>query len=113
MSFDQPARRYFRDILDAIELVGRFTAGLDFDSFCENPLVIAGVERKLHIIGEAAIRLGGEAERTCPDQPWKDIRGIGNHLRHTYDRVSLEMIWSSATRDLPSLKDCVTRALSQ
>jgi uncharacterized protein with HEPN domain len=24
-----------------------------------------------------------------PGQPWNDIRGMGNRLRHAYDRLSL------------------------
>ena len=66
-----PDRRYLGDILDAIELIAQFTSGLDFESFRENPMAIAAVERKLQIISEAAIRLGERAERLCPDQPWR------------------------------------------
>jgi len=38
-----------------------------------------------------------------PNQPWADIRGMGNRLRHAYDRISLEVIWNSIQEDLPSL----------
>jgi uncharacterized protein with HEPN domain len=40
-------------------------------------MVVAAVERKLMILSEAAIRLGEDAERYCPGQPWRDIRGTG------------------------------------
>jgi uncharacterized protein with HEPN domain len=71
-------------------MIEEFTAGMDFEAFRANLMVIAAVERKFQIISEAAIRLGNEAERYCPGMPWRDIRGIGNHLRHAYERIDLE-----------------------
>ena len=109
MSFKTPPERLFGDIADAIAMIEQFTADMDFEAFRSNPMAVAAVERKLQIISEAAIRLGSEAERWCPDQPWRDIRGIGDHLRHAYERIDLETIWSAVTDDLPPLKAAVLR----
>ena len=75
-------------------------------------MVVEAVERKLLIVREAAIRLGAEAELLCPDQPWRDIRCIGNHLRHSYERVDLETIWNAVADDLPPLKAGVHSAIA-
>ena len=85
---------------------------MDFEAFRANPMAVAAVERKLQIISEAAIRLGDEAERRIPDQPWRDIRGIGNHLRHAYERIDLDTLWAAVTDDLPPLKAAVIRELA-
>lgn len=53
-------------MLDAIQMIGQFTSGMDFEAFRSDPMVIAAVERKLQIISEAAIRLADDAERLCP-----------------------------------------------
>lgn len=45
--------------------------------------------------------------------PWKDIRGIGNHLRHGYDRIDLERLWTTIAEDLPLLGQAVSEALRQ
>lgn len=37
-----------------------FTAGMDLDTFRQDPRTIAAVERKLPVISEAAVRLGKE-----------------------------------------------------
>jgi uncharacterized protein with HEPN domain len=66
-------------------MIDQFTSGMDFEAFRSNLMAVAAVERKLQIISEAAVRLAEEAERRCPDVPWRDIRGIGNHLRHAYE----------------------------
>jgi uncharacterized protein with HEPN domain len=111
LSFSPSPEIWFKDIRDAIIMIEEFTSGADFEDFRSNPMAVAAVERKLQVISEAAIRLGGEAERRCPDQPWRDIRGIGNQLRHAYDRIDLETVWRSVTDDLPSLKAAVHHAL--
>jgi len=85
---------------------------MEFDGFREDPKTIAAVERKLQVISEAAVRLGEQAEALCPGLPWRDIRGIGNWLRHQYDRVDVEMVWNTVTVDLPPLKAAIARALS-
>lgn len=90
-----------------------FTAGLDFDGFRQDPKTVAAVERKLQIISEAATRMGAEAETRCPGLPWRNIRGMGNWLRHQYERVELSVIWQTLQTDLPPLKAAVLRALNQ
>ena len=100
------------DILDAIVAIEQFTQDMDLDSFRQDPKTIAAVERKLQVISETAVRPGERAEALCPGLPWRDIRGIGNWLRHQYDRVDMETIWNTLTRDLPPLKAAVNRALN-
>jgi uncharacterized protein with HEPN domain len=112
LSFRPAPQRWFGDIVDAIAMIEQFTSGMDFESFRSNPMVVAAVERKLQIISEAAIRLGDEAERRCPDMPWRDVRGIGNQLRHAYERIDLNTIWRAVTDDLPPLKAAVQRAVT-
>jgi len=102
-----------RDIADAIEMIESFVAESDFDQFHTDPKTVAAVEHKLLQISEAAIRLGEEAERRCPGLPWRDIRGMGNWLRHQYDRVELPVLWKTIQDDLPPLKAAVLRALAR
>jgi len=111
LSFKPPPQRLFSDILEAIDLIEQFTAGMDFEGFRSNPMAVAAVERKIQIISEAAVRLGDEAERRCPEQPWRDIRGIGNQLRHAYERIDLNTIWNAVTDDLLPLRSAILRAL--
>lgn len=64
-------------------------------------------ERCLSRISEAALKLGLLAEELAPNQPWADIRGLGNWLRHDYPIVIKDTIWKTVTQDLAALrKDC-------
>lgn len=94
-------------------MIERFTAGMDFQAFREDAKAVAAVERKLLVISEAAIRTGDVAAVLCPDQPWHKIRGLGNWIRHQYERIDLDSIWGTVQHDLPVLKAAVERALSK
>ena len=111
MPFKNPSAP-FRDIVASIEKIERFVAGIDLVAFTEDEKTISAVEWELQKISEAAVRLGKEAEQLCPGPPWADIRGMGNWLRHQYDRVELETIWTTVERDLANLKSAVQLTLT-
>lgn len=112
MSFNDPAT-LFKTILDNIDRIGRFTAGVGYAAFVNNEEKIFAVRAAFIELSEAAIRLGPAADTLCAGMPWNDIRGIGNHLRHGYDRIDLERLWNTMTEDLPRLRQAATAALQQ
>ena len=86
---------------------------MDRDAFQSDGKTRDAVERCLERICEAAFRLGDQAAVLMPSQPWADIRGMGNRLRHADDRVSLAIIWHAIRDELPALRDDVRRALER
>ena len=112
MPFSDP---YYRlaDIYESTAAVESFVEGMTFAEFCAEEKTVAAVERKLSVISEAAVRLGEEGPRLCPDISWRDVRGIGNWLRHQYDRVDRETIWTTVERDLPAMKSFVFQVLER
>ena len=65
----------------------------------------------MQIITEAVIRLEMESAHAYPEIDWKAYRGMGNFLRHSYHRVSDEIIWNTVKDDLPVLRLIVEKAL--
>jgi len=92
-------------------MIAEFVRGMELEAFREDLKTVAAVERKLLLISEAAVRLGEDGERLCPGVPWRNIRGIGNWLRHRYDRVDVETVWNTVVDDPPPLRSGVLRAL--
>jgi uncharacterized protein with HEPN domain len=101
------------DIIENAERIERYMAGMDRTTFASNGLMRDAVERCLERVCEAVHRLGGRAGELMPGQPWGDIRGMGNRLRHAYDRISLDVIWNAVCHDLPGLLEDARRALAQ
>ena len=101
------------DIIENAERIEQYLTGVDRAGFAGNGLLRDAVERCMERVCEAAHRLGEHAAELMPNQPWGDIRGMGNRLRHAYDRISLDVIWIAARSDLPNLAVDARRALAQ
>ena len=63
------------DILDNIERIRTYVGAMDRDALERDGRTRD--ERCLERICKAAFRLGDEAARLMPNQPWGDIRGMG------------------------------------
>ena len=99
-----PSRRLVQrleDILFNIVRIEEHTAAIvDETAFEESHLVYDAVERCLERISEAAKKLGPIGETLCPDILWRKIWGLGNVLRHEYDRVESIRLWYVVQGDL-------------
>ena len=101
------------DIVENAERVASYLTGMDRQAFEQDGRTRDAVERCLERISEAAHRLGEHAMGLMPGQPWGDIRGMGNRLRHAYDRVDLEIVWNTARDRLPALAAEAQEALAR
>ena len=59
--------------------------------------------RLLEIIGEAARQISPQFRQQYPDLPWKKMVGMRDRLIHGYFDVNLDVVWRTATQDLPVL----------
>jgi len=91
-------------IRDEIDGVAAALRGVTFESYCESYTLRRTTERALQIISEAAKSLPPELTGRFPDAPWRGIIGIGNILRHEYQRVDNRLLWDIATVRLPELR---------
>lgn len=60
-----------------------------------------------------AHRLGRQAPVICPGVDWRDIREMGNALRHDYDELLHEVLWNTIVNALPPLKAAVKTAMER
>lgn len=102
MPSSKPAERY-RDILNNIAKISLYVDGYSRERFLADEKTLDAVERCLSRISEAAVKLGDKAESAAPGIPWRDIRGLGNNLRHAYDGVDPDILWNLIQKDLEPL----------
>jgi uncharacterized protein with HEPN domain len=102
----------YRDILDNIARIKLYVEGYDKDRFMADERTCDAVERCLARISEAAVKLGSQAEMADPSIPWRNIRDLGNHLRHAYDGVDPHILWNIVHRDLDPLARACQRAIT-
>ena len=112
MPSSKSARR-FEDIVENARAIERYTEGMAEREFVADTKTRDAVERCLERISEAAAKLGEDATRLAPDQPWQQIRALGNRIRHEYDRLRVERLWEIVKNDLPSLREACQLVLER
>jgi len=71
------------------------------------------VERAVQIISEAVRALPPALTARHAEIEWTKIAGIGNVLRHEYERIDPETMWDIATVKLPQLEQVVRKMLAE
>jgi len=107
------SRLYLQHMLDSISTIGTYLNNVDEPTFQENSLLQDGVIRQIQIIGEAAKRVAPVVSSKYSDIPWRDIAGMRDKLVHDYFGVDVEMVWVTATVDLPELKKQIAQILAE
>ena len=92
------------EILEAIGGIEIHTAGKSLAEFEKDWLLRLAVQRALEIISEACRHIPDELLTQAPDVPWKQIRGIGNILRHEYHKIADDVIWLVVTENIAPLR---------
>ena len=98
MPSKNPAQR-LSDIVDNVDAIQSFTAGLDLTAFRTDRKTVYAVVGALEIIWEASRRLPSELIDRHPEIDWAAVGAAGNiyrHYRHEYDAVDEAMIWNTA-----------------
>jgi uncharacterized protein with HEPN domain len=91
------------DILESIVRIQRYLDGMDQAKFTGDDRTMDAVVRNFGIIGEAASHLPEAVRTGHPEVPWSRMNGLRNLVIHEYFGVSPEILWSTATDDLPPL----------
>jgi len=91
-------------MLEAIEGIETFTAGMAFSDFEKDIKTQLAVTRELEIIGEAAKRLSKEFKEKQGQVPWRRVAGMRDFLIHDYMEVDVKEVWKAATEDIKGLK---------
>lgn len=99
------------ELLEATDLVARYTADLSFDDFAANIEKQDAVVRRLSVIGEAVKGLPEAFRAQYPEVPWRSIAGARDILVHEYFRVDLELAWEMVQTELPELARQVRRIM--
>ena len=95
------------DILNSCESIERFIRNKSKNDFYNDEMMQEAVIRKIEIIGEAANRVSEDLKNRFPDFPWKKMRAMRNIMIHMYDELELDIVWSTATNDIPLLQNRV------
>jgi uncharacterized protein with HEPN domain len=92
------------DIVEAIERIRHVLDGVPLETFEQDWEKRWLVERGIEVISEASRHLAEDIKARQAQIPWSKVAGIGNVLRHAYDRIAPDVLWKLARDDLPALE---------
>jgi uncharacterized protein with HEPN domain len=95
---------YLQDILEACDMIQAFLDSMDAAAFLASELHKAATLQKLTVIGAAAARLSPVFREAHPQAEWRDIIAFRNIAVHAYCAVQWEIVWATATDDVPVLR---------
>ena len=101
---DRKTSSIIKDILNCIDHITMYTAGLSFDDFPKKFMVVEACLYNIQVIGEAVSHLPEEVKEKERKVPWILIKGMRNRLIHEYFGTDLPLVWDTIKNDLPSFK---------
>ena len=92
------------DIIEAVELIRSEMVGVTRQNLESDKRKRWLIERGIEVISEASRHLTDELKARHPEIPGSKVAGIGNVLRHEYERVAHDVLWRVARDDLLPLE---------
>ncbi|KXK13530.1 MAG: hypothetical protein UZ14_CFX002001609 [Chloroflexi bacterium OLB14] len=106
-------KTYLGDILDSIRRIEGYIHKVNKKAFLENLMMQDAVMRQIEIIGEASNNVSAEFQEKYDHLPWSQMRAIRNKIVHDYRGINIEIIWDTVKKDLPILKEQVSKFLGE
>lgn len=97
----------------AISEIRKLLGGKNVNSLKTEAATQAAFERFLEKISEASRHIPDNLKEEFSDIPWRQVAELGNFLRHVYDKVDLEILWSIYENDLDPLEEVVRKIIER
>lgn len=107
----RPEILYLTDILEASDAISRFLEDVEREAFLSDELRQSAVLQKFIVIGEAASHLSPDFHAQHAGVKWRSAIGLRNVAVHEYFSVNFEVVWETATQDVPLLRQQVAAIL--
>ena len=102
---------YLWDMLEAAREVASMLDQYDLSAFLADRVMVRAIERTVEIIGESARRVSSRYQNSHPEIPWREIIGQRNILAHEYGQIDHELLYKTATEDIPALIEVIENLL--
>ncbi len=104
---------YLEDISDAVDDIASFIKGMSKSNFLRDRKTINAVIRSLEVMGEASKKIPDLIKKRYPSIPWRKMEGMRNKMIHEYFGVDKEILWSTAKKDVPTLREPINDLLRE
>lgn len=123
MSESSDDKRYYLDLIHYNAAAAlHFISGMTFEEYRDDLKTQYACERAILSVSEAArdLERAGQTEganfrlsEISESIDWRNVKGIGNVMRHDYDDIRAEVTWHTIADHFPTLQAETQRALQQ
>jgi uncharacterized protein with HEPN domain len=86
---------------------------MTFEAFKADPVASHAAAYAIQIISEAVRHIPEDWLAEHPAEPWAQIKGIGNRIRHEYFRLDDAILWDIVTTHTHALKSVMQALLER
>jgi uncharacterized protein with HEPN domain len=90
-------------MIEAAETASGLVSGKTRGDLDADRMLVFALVRAIEIVGEAGSKVSVPTRETASDIPWSLIVSMRNRLVHAYFDVDHEVVWKTATEELPLL----------
>lgn len=108
-----PDAVYLGHMASSVARIAEFVERVQRDEFDREWTLQNALIRELEILGEAAGKLSADFVTANPEIPWKEMTGLRHKLIHDYFEVDLDIVWRTATVNVPEIAAFVRTALDE
>lgn len=105
-------RQRLQHILQAINDIEEFSAGITYQEYSENYMLRLAVVKLLEMIGEASSQLTDTLKQEFSEVEWSVLKGMRNVFVHEYFGIDYEIVWNSLNKNLPLLKEKIQKIMA-
>lgn len=102
-------------MLDAAETIGRYVER-GREAFDRDPAIRDAIVYQIVVVGEAAkavVAADPSIETEFPEIEWSLLAKMRDKVTHQYWAVDVEVVWSTAERDVRQIRALLTQALDR
>jgi uncharacterized protein with HEPN domain len=96
-------------IKECIDKILQSTEEISKTTLEDDWILQAALVRWIEIIGEASKFVPDDIKEKHNEIPWREMAGMRDIAIHDYDDIDLEEIWNIIQRDIPLLKDQLSK----
>lgn len=104
---------FLQHIVESIQAIESYIKEMSKEKFLEDGKTQDAVIRKIEIIGEAVKNLPLTFRKKYSDINWRETAGMRDVVIHEYFGVDLNIVWKTATKELPNFKERVLKILDE
>jgi uncharacterized protein with HEPN domain len=90
-------------MIEAADAIARFMKGRNREDLDADQMLLFALVRAVEVFGEAAGKVSASTPAATLDIPWPHIVAMRNRLIHAYFDVDREIVWKTATTEVPAL----------